>query len=125
MFTHIDIFLKVEIGRSVSMIGLIMSTQEDTKARYVSWAIFEVKFGKTLDRSTSQEVDMTRSRMKTVRVCVFHIGHKNIKMSGNVCVIKWTFWQEMATRHALSHIQAILPQKFRCQLTQTAFFNSC
>lgn len=55
-----------------------------------------MKFGKTLDRSTSQEVEMTRARMKTVRVCVFHIGHNSIKQStalvGEVLtVMLWEF----------------------------------
>ena len=43
----------------------------DTRVRQVSWAIFEVSWGKTKDRDTDEIVDLTRARMKMTRVCAF------------------------------------------------------
>ena len=50
--------------------------ENDTRVRQVSWAIFEVSWGKTKDRYTEEIVDLTRARMKMTRVCVFHVGQK-------------------------------------------------
>ena len=47
-----------------------------TRVRQVSWAIFEVSWGKAKDRDTDEIVDLTRARMKMTRVCVYHVGQK-------------------------------------------------
>ena len=44
--------------------------EDDTRARYVSWAIFEILWGTALNRDTEEEEPPTRARMSMCRVCV-------------------------------------------------------
>ena len=52
--------------------------ENDTRVRQVSWAIFEVPWGKTKQRDTDEIADLTRARIKMTRVCVC------------VCLSRWT-----------------------------------
>ena len=56
----------------------------DTRVRQVSWAIFEVSWGKTKDRDTDEIVDLTRARMRMTRVCVYHVGQKYASDSAGI-----------------------------------------
>ena len=52
--------------------------KDDTRIRYVSWAIFEVSWGKTKQRDTQGLQDLSRARMTMTRVCVYHVGQKHV-----------------------------------------------
>ena len=54
----------------ITQIAGYSTDDNDTNPRFVSWAIFEIVWGKTHNRSTDEEEDLTRSRMKMNRVCV-------------------------------------------------------
>ena len=56
----------------ITQIAGYSTDDDDTNPRFVSWAIFEIVWGKTLNRSTGEEEDLTRSRMSMNRVCVYH-----------------------------------------------------
>ena len=62
----------------------IKTDDNDTRVRQVSWAIFEVSWGKTKDRDTDEIVDLTRARMKMTRVCVYHVGQKYASDSAGI-----------------------------------------
>lgn len=96
-WTDLMCMARVGKGGTVKQMAGPRGSQDDTKSRYVSWAAFKVKSGKTLDRNISQEVDMTRGRIKTVRVCVFHIGQGNIKKSTALCgeILTTMLWECM------------------------------
>ena len=54
----------------VKQIAGYCERENDTRVRQVSWAIFEVYWGKTKHRDTEDIIDLTRARMKMTRVCV-------------------------------------------------------
>ena len=60
--------------RYVHQIAGYKEHEKDTNRRYVSWAIFEVCFGKTLDRA-EEEQPLTRGKLEVVRVCVYHVDN--------------------------------------------------
>ena len=58
----------------------------DTRVRQVSWAIFEVSWGKTKDRDTDEIVDLTRARMRD-DTCV------RLSRRTEVCIrLSWYCW---------------------------------
>ena len=63
----------------------MMKTYEDTNPRCVSWAIFKIVWGKTLNRTTDEEEDLTRSRMSMNRVCVQHVHQSHISRAAAMC----------------------------------------
>ena len=73
-----DLMVAARIGKdgSIRQIAGYHTDDNDTRVRQVSWAIFEVSWGKTKDRDTDKIIDLTRARMKMTRVCVFHVGQK-------------------------------------------------
>ena len=73
-----DLMVAARIGKDgyIRQIAGYHTDDNDTRVRQVSWAIFEVSWGKTKDRDTDEIVDLTRARMKMTRVCVYHVGQK-------------------------------------------------
>ena len=71
------------------------STGDDTNLRFVSWAMFEIVWGKTLNRSTGEEEDVTRSRMSMNRVRVYHVNQGHIGRAAAMCgeVIATMCWE--------------------------------
>ena len=57
-------------GGYIKQIAGYHTDDNDTRVRQVSWAIFEVSWGKTKDRDTDEIVDLTRARMRR-HVCAF------------------------------------------------------
>ena len=47
----------------VRQIAVYNTSEDDTCARYVSWAIFEILWGTAINRSTGEEEPLTRARM--------------------------------------------------------------
>ena len=75
---YLDLMVAARIGKDgyIKQIAGYHTDDNDTRVRQVSWAIFEVSWGKTKDRDTDEIVDLTRARMKMTRVCVYHVGQK-------------------------------------------------
>ena len=71
-----DLMVAARIGKEgyVQQIAGYQTDENDTRVRQVSWAIFEISWGKTKNRQTDEIEDLTRARMKMTRVCVFHVG---------------------------------------------------
>jgi hypothetical protein len=65
-------FMAARLGKGgyVRQIAGYNTSDDDTRVRYVSWAIFEVYWGKTKHRNTEIEEPLTRGRMNMCRVCV-------------------------------------------------------
>ena len=70
-----DLMVAARIGRngSVRQIAGYQTDPNDTRPRFVSWAIFEIVWGTTLNRQTGEEETLTRGRMSMHRVCVYHV----------------------------------------------------
>ena len=76
---------RVGKGGTVKQIAGPNEGSKDKKQRYISWAIFEINFGKTRERDDgTKEIDLTKARMNVVRTCVFHIGHANVASSPGI-----------------------------------------
>ena len=71
-----DLMVAARLGKEgyIQQIAGYQTNENDTRVRQVSWAIFEVSWGKTKNRQTEEIEDLTRARMKMTRVCVFHVG---------------------------------------------------
>ena len=67
-FTDLMCAARLGKDRYITHIACYSSDDDDTNPRFVSWAIFEIVWGKTLNRSTGEEEDLTRSRMSMNRV---------------------------------------------------------
>ena len=67
-----DLMVAARIGKDgyIRQIAGYCTDEKNTRVRQVSWAIFEVSWGKTKHRDTDEIVDLTRARMKMTRVCV-------------------------------------------------------
>ena len=67
-----DLMVAAHLGKEgyVRRIAGFHTSEDDTRVRYVSWAIFEVYWGKTKHRDTEIEEPLTRARMNMCRVCV-------------------------------------------------------
>ena len=71
-----DLMVAARIGRngSVRQIAGYKTDPHHTRPRFVSWAIFGIVWGTTLNRHTGEEETLTRGRMSMHRVCVYHVG---------------------------------------------------
>ena len=67
-----DLMVAARIGKDgyIRQIAGYCTDDNDTRVRQVSWAIFEVSWGKNKHRDTDEIVDLTRARMKMTRVCL-------------------------------------------------------
>ena len=83
-----DLMVAARIGKDgyVRQIAGYNTGENDTQARYVSWAIFEIVWGTTVHRETGEEEPLSRARMTMSRVCVcvYHVGQKHISDSPGV-----------------------------------------
>ena len=43
------------------------------------------RWGRTLNRHTEEEEDLTRGRMSMHRVCVYHVGQDHVSKSAAIC----------------------------------------
>ena len=68
---------------------------DDVKPRFISWAIFEVSWGKTKKRTTDEIDDLTRARMNMTRVCIYHVNQHHIGRAAAMCgeVIATMCWE--------------------------------
>ena len=71
------------------------TSDDDTKPRFVSWAIFEILWGKTRNRDTGATEDLTRSGMDMTRVCIYHGNQHHIGSAAAMCgeVIATMSWE--------------------------------
>ena len=72
MATRIWLTVAARIGKngSVRQIAGYKTDPNDTRPRFVLWAIFEIVWVTTLNRQTGEEEKLTRGRMSMHRVCV-------------------------------------------------------
>ena len=75
-----DLMVAARIGKGgyIRQIAGYNTSEDDTRILCVSWAIFEVSWGKTKHRDTQELEDLTRARMKMTRICVYHVGRKHV-----------------------------------------------
>ena len=66
----------------------------DTRARFVSWAIFEIVWGTTLNGNTGEEENLTRGRIDASG-CVYHVGQEHIGRAALLCgeIIATMCWE--------------------------------
>ena len=81
-----DLMVAARVGKDgyVRQIAGYNTGENDTRARYVSWAIFEIVWGTTVHRETGEEEPLSRARMEMCRVCVYHVGQKYVSDSPGV-----------------------------------------
>ena len=60
-------------GGYVKQLGGYKTKADDTRPRYVSWAIFEIRWGETKNRHTNETETLTRGKTSMCRVCVYHV----------------------------------------------------
>eukprot|EP00435_Cladocopium_sp_Y103_P034633 s133_g9.t1 len=83
-----DLLCMARVGKDgyVRRIAGYDTEDDDTRERYVSWAIFEIKFGTTVDRaSREEEEELTHARLHMVRTCVYHVSQKRISSAAGIC----------------------------------------
>ena len=75
-----DLMVAARIGKEgyIRQIAGYNTSEDDTRIRCVSWAIFEVSWGKTKHRDTQELEDLSRARMTMTRICVYHVGQKHV-----------------------------------------------
>ena len=75
-----DLMVAARIGKEgyVRQIAGYNTTEDDTRIRCVSCAIFEVSWGKTKHRDTQELENLSRARMEMTRICVYHVGQKHV-----------------------------------------------
>ena len=75
-----DLMVAARIGKGgyIRQIAGHNTSEDDTRIRYVSWAIFEIYWGITKQWDTEIEEPLTRARMKMTCVCVYHVGQKHV-----------------------------------------------
>ena len=112
-----DLMVAARLGKDgyVRQIAGYNTGEDDTRVRYVSWAIFEAFWGKTKHRDTEIQEPLTRARMNMSRVCVCVSITSDRSMSqilhtlqvralralpSSVPVIKLTRLQATGTSHA-------------------------
>ena len=88
----------------ITQIAGYSTDDEDTKPRFVSWAIFEIVWGKTFNRSTNEEEPLSRARMTMNRVCMYHVRQNHISRAAAMCgeVIATMRWE--CVRFAVENI---------------------
>ena len=84
-----DLMVAARIGKEgyVRQIAGYCEKEDDTRVRQVSWASFEVYWGMTKDHKdhdASEIVNLTRSRMRMTRVCIYHVGQKYASESSGI-----------------------------------------
>ena len=93
-----DLMCAARVGRNgtVRQIAGYKEPEGDTKRRYVSWAIFEICFGETLDREGAV-TPLARGRFEDVRVCIYHVDNNAISNSTAVTgeIIAHMAWECM------------------------------
>ena len=82
-----DWMVATRIGKngSVRQSAGYKTDPNDTRSRFVSWAIFETVWGTTLNRQTGEEEKLTVRRMSMHRVCVYHVGQEYISQAAALC----------------------------------------
>ena len=94
-----DLMVAARIGRngSVRQIAGYQTDPNDTRPRFVSWAIFEIVWGTTLNRQSGEEEKLTRGRMSMHRVCVYHVGQEHISRAAALCgeIIATMCWESI------------------------------
>lgn len=50
----------------------------DYKTRNIFWAMFEINFGKTINRNTGNKKPLARTRINYSRVCIYHVNNDAI-----------------------------------------------
>ena len=94
-----DLMCAARLGKDgyITQIAGYSTEDDDTNPPFLSWAIFEIVWGKTLNRSTREEEDLTRSRMKMNRVCVYHVNQSHISRAAAMCgkVIATMCWERV------------------------------
>ena len=75
-----DLMAAARVGRDryVRQIAGYNTGEDDTSARYVPGAIFEIMWGTAINRSAEEEEPLTRARMSMCRVCVSITSDKTI-----------------------------------------------
>ena len=79
----------------IQQIAGYCTNDEDVNSRFVSWAIFEILWGKTRNRDTNEIEDLARSRMEMTRVCIYHVNQNHISRAAAMCgeVIATMCWE--------------------------------
>ena len=82
-----DLIVAARIGKLgyVRQIAGYKTDSNDTRPRFVSWAIFEIAWGTALNRHSGKEENLTRGRMSMHRVCVYHVGQDHIARAAALC----------------------------------------
>ena len=92
-----DLMCAARIGKDgyVKQIAGYSTSDDDVKPRFVSWAIFEVSWGKTKNRTTGEIEDLTRARVNMTRVCIYHVNQHHIGRAAAMCgeVIATMCWE--------------------------------
>ena len=85
-----DLMCAARIGKDgyICQIAGYSTSDDDTKPRFVSWAIFEILWGKTRNRDTGATEDLTRSRMDMTRVRIYHVNQHHIGRAALRCVAR-------------------------------------
>ena len=81
-----DLMVAARFGKNgyIPQIAGPNTDEQDTRPRYVSWAIFEISWGTSLERNT-EEGTLSRARMQMHRVCVYHVIQDAIGKSQGIC----------------------------------------
>ena len=94
-----DLLCAARLGKNgyVKQIAGYQTKADDTNPRYVSWAIFEVRWGLSVDRYSEEEEEepLRRGRMNMTRVCVYHVNQNHMGKSPAMCgeVIARMVWE--------------------------------
>ena len=120
-------------GGYIRQIAGYNTSEDDARIRCVSWAIFEVSWGKTKHRDTQELEDLSRARMTMTRVCVYITSDKSmfeillvslvkVKLAwpSSAPVTRLMCLQAMGTRHVIALHQNL--QEF--PHTKPAFYNT-
>ena len=92
-----DVMCAARLGKDgyINQIAGYSTNDEDVSPRFVSWAIFEILWGKTRNRDTNEIEDLTRSRMAMTRVCIYHVNQSHTSRAAAMCgeVIATMCWE--------------------------------
>ena len=92
-----DLMCAARLGKDgyIRQIAGYCTNDEDVNPRFVSWAIFEISWGKTRNRDTNEIKNLTRSRMEMTRGCIYHVNQHHIGRAAAMCgeVAATMFWE--------------------------------